>query len=87
MHRISERLGWTSAIKGKKKLVPEDTRKQLESWLPKNMWQDVNILLVGFGQTICSPVNPKCNDCLNKSICPYGRKNNKVVNKTPTKKK
>ena len=30
----------------------------------------MNELLVGFGQTICNPVAPKCAGCLNQSICP-----------------
>ena len=30
----------------------------------------MNELLVGFGQTICNPVAPKCAGCLNQTICP-----------------
>lgn len=29
---------------------PEDTRLQLEHWLPQSYWEDVNLLWVGFGQ-------------------------------------
>ncbi|KAK5578069.1 hypothetical protein RB653_003021 [Dictyostelium firmibasis] len=53
MHRISNRLGWV------KTKTPEETMRDLESWLPKENWGEVNHLLVGFGQTICTPVNPK----------------------------
>jgi hypothetical protein len=31
---------------------PEQTRKQLQSWLPHEYWGEVNLLWVGFGQEI-----------------------------------
>lgn len=67
VHRISARLGWVPA-KGIK--TPEDTRKYLESWLPQDYWREINHLLVGFGQTICTPTWPKCDQCYNNTICP-----------------
>lgn len=67
VHRISARLGWVPK-KGIK--TPEDTRKALESWLPRNYWREINHLLVGFGQTICTPQRPKCSECYNNAICP-----------------
>lgn len=66
VHRISNRLGWVR----QETKQPEQTRKELESWLPSDFWKEVNHLLVGFGQTICTPVKPKCGECLNKAICP-----------------
>ncbi|KAJ3995892.1 DNA glycosylase [Lentinula boryana] len=48
-------------------------RINLESWLPRELHQTINHLLVGFGQTICSPVKPKCSECSLSSIeglCP-----------------
>jgi endonuclease-3 len=53
---------------------PEGTRKDLESWLPKEFWDEVNHMLVGFGQTICRPINPKCGECMNNQICPAAYK-------------
>merc|ERR1711953_79588 len=41
VHRICQRLGFT-----KKPKNPEATRDQLESWLPKNKWQEINKLLL-----------------------------------------
>ncbi|KAL5018429.1 hypothetical protein ScPMuIL_004151 [Solemya velum] len=67
VHRISNRLKWVK----KPTKSPEDTRKELEDWLPRDRWEDINHLLVGFGQQICLPVKPKCSDCLNANICPY----------------
>lgn len=66
VHRISNRLGWLP----KPTKEPEQTRLALEAWLPQNLWSEVNYLLVGFGQTICTPVKPKCGECLNCEICP-----------------
>jgi len=66
VHRISARLGWTKKAKD-----PEDTRKQLEAWMPRDYWRPVNKLFVGFGQTICTPVATKCSDCaLSSGLCP-----------------
>ncbi|RWS21993.1 endonuclease III-like protein 1, partial [Leptotrombidium deliense] len=72
VHRIANRLAWVR----KPTKQPEQTRKELESWLPKEYWNDINHDLVGFGQTICSAKNPSCSVCLNQKICPYTKKNN-----------
>ncbi|XP_066516903.1 endonuclease III-like protein 1 isoform X2 [Hoplias malabaricus] len=66
VHRISNRLGWTRT----KTKNPEETRKALEDWLPRDLWQEINLLLVGFGQQVCLPVGPFCSACLNQHICP-----------------
>lgn len=58
VHRITNRLGWHVTK------TPEETRLNLESWLPKEYHPTINPLLVGFGQTICQPVRTKCEDCL-----------------------
>ncbi|OAD62046.1 Endonuclease III-like protein 1 [Eufriesea mexicana] len=70
VHRICNRLGWVK----KTTKTPEDTRIAVEEWLPKELWSQVNYLLVGFGQEICLPRFPKCNECLNKDICPFSAK-------------
>ncbi|KAI9144016.1 DNA glycosylase [Paraphysoderma sedebokerense] len=64
VHRISNRLKW---VKTKE---PEETRKALESWLPKHLWTEINPMLVGFGQTVCLPVKPKCEGCPISNTCP-----------------
>ncbi|XP_062865866.1 endonuclease III-like protein 1 isoform X2 [Trichomycterus rosablanca] len=66
VHRISNRLGWTrQATKN-----PEETRRALERWLPRDLWAEINWLLVGFGQQVCLPVGPLCSLCLNRRSCP-----------------
>ncbi|XP_015434319.1 PREDICTED: endonuclease III-like protein 1, partial [Dufourea novaeangliae] len=71
VHRICNRLEWAE----KTTKTPEETRIALEKWLPKDLWKEVNHLLVGFGQEICLPRFPKCSECLNKDICPFPVKN------------
>lgn len=70
VHRISNRIGWLP----KPTKEPEQTRVGLEAWLPQNLWAEVNHLLVGFGQTVCLPIKPKCHTCLNRELCPFGMK-------------
>lgn len=85
VHRISNRIGWVK----KPTSTPEDTRKALETWLPFDLWSEVNHLMVGFGQTICLPIGPMCHECLNNDICPsrgLGRKSpQKTHKKSPVK--
>ena len=47
LHRICQQLGWVKNVK-----KPEDTRRQMESWLPKKEWGNINLLLVGVGQEV-----------------------------------
>jgi len=46
MHRIFNVLKWVDSKN------PEQTRRQLESWLPEDRWMSVNVLWVGFGQEV-----------------------------------
>ncbi|KAH9813830.1 DNA glycosylase [Melampsora americana] len=69
VHRITNRLGWHSIPT----IDPEKTRLNLQSWLPKPLHQEINHLLVGFGQMICLPIGPKCEICLvgtREGLCP-----------------
>jgi endonuclease-3 len=50
VHRISNQLGWVG-VSGPTK-TPEHTRKAIESWMPREVWSEVNLLLVGLGQEI-----------------------------------
>lgn len=52
----------------------------------RDEWDRINWLLVGFGQQICLPISPKCHDCLNKTICPVGRKLSKTTKFVSTEK-
>lgn len=63
VHRISNRLGF---VKSK---TAEETRHQLEDWLPPSYWKEINKTFVGFGQIHCLPLKPKCQDCVVKDMC------------------
>ena len=66
VHRITNLWGWH------KTSTPEQTRAELESWLPREKWHDINHLLVGFGQTYCPPVGRRCEGCdlAREGLCP-----------------
>lgn len=81
VHRISNRIGWVKTPTS----TPEDTRKSLQSWIPFDLWSEVNHLMVGFGQTICLPIGPTCYECLNRDICPSSGKGKKSPKKSPMK--
>ncbi|KAI6106206.1 DNA glycosylase [Pisolithus croceorrhizus] len=68
VHRITNRLGWHQ----RPTKNPEETRLNLQSWLPKELHGEINHMLVGFGQTVCLPVGPKCDSCTLSSarLCP-----------------
>ncbi|PWN52526.1 OMPdecase-domain-containing protein [Violaceomyces palustris] len=72
VHRISNRLGWNRPPSKN----PEETRLNLQSWLPKELHPKINKLLVGFGQVICVPVGPRCDLCKvgAKGLCPSFKK-------------
>lgn len=36
----------------------------------RELWSEINGLLVGFGQQTCLPVHPRCQACLNRALCP-----------------
>lgn len=64
VHRIPNRMGWVETT------TPEKTEFSLVKILPKKYWIEINELLVAFGQTICTPVSPKCSQCPFKDDCP-----------------
>jgi endonuclease-3 len=68
VHRISNRIG---LVKTKN---PEETEFKLMEILPKKYWKDINFVFVAFGQTICKPVKPKCNQCPIIKYCEYDKK-------------
>ncbi|MBN1197538.1 MAG: endonuclease III [Candidatus Aminicenantes bacterium] len=65
--RISRRLGWSH---GKS---PAEVESELKQLFPVEFWNRINRVLVGFGQTICRPRNPRCPDCAIRGECPWNR--------------
>lgn len=65
VHRISNRIGLVRTDS------PEETEHALVQVVPKDLWIDVNSLLVRFGQTTCLPRNPRCPVCPVSKHCDY----------------
>ena len=71
VHRISNRLGLVNTKK------PDETENELKKIVPKELWIDLNDLLVQFGQDICRPIKPQHNKCpINKYCDLYKKLNN-----------
>ncbi len=64
VHRIMNIWGYV------KTRTPLDTEKALRKKLPKKYWQEVNRILVTFGQGTCRPVGPHCYRCVLEKYCP-----------------
>lgn len=63
VHRISNRLG---LVRTK---TPMLTEKELKRIFPVELWGKINSAFVGFGQTVCLPKKPKCNECPIEKNC------------------
>ncbi|KAJ3296065.1 DNA N-glycosylase and apurinic/apyrimidinic (AP) lyase [Borealophlyctis nickersoniae] len=72
VHRITNRFGWV------KTKTPAETRLALQDWLPESEWKNINLLFVGLGQTLCSPLGPFCNECPVKDLCAYPKTGGKI---------
>lgn len=63
VHRISNRLGYIETKN------PTESERALREKLPLKYWKVYNSILVAFGQNLCKPINPKCNDCPVNEFC------------------
>jgi endonuclease-3 len=63
VHRICNRAGW---LKSKQ---PDETEAILRDILPLRFWKRINGLLVLYGQQICRPIGPRCQNCVIASHC------------------
>lgn len=64
VHRISNRLGMVRTAN------PTATEDALRDLLPRDLWIDINDLLVTFGQNQCHPTSPMCTSCPLDDVCP-----------------
>ncbi len=67
VHRICNRWG---LIKTK---TPEETEMTLRRLLPLRYWKTWNRYVVAFGQTLCTPRNPRCPACSLRARCDVGK--------------
>ncbi len=66
--RVSKRIG---LAKGKTVLEVE---KELMKTLPREKWSQAHHWLIWHGRRLCTARNPKCYDCLLKTLCKDGKK-------------
>ena len=65
VHRISNRFGLVRTS------TPFETEMKLREILPRRYWKVWNSYIVAFGQTRCSPRNPKCDGCPIAAWCGF----------------
>ncbi len=63
VHRITNRWGYVQTQ------TPDKTEMALRKKLPREYWIEFNDLLVAYGQNLCTPVSPKCSQCLLSTYC------------------
>jgi endonuclease-3 len=63
VHRITNRWGYVATK------TPEKTRQALEQVLPKELWIEINRVLVPFGKHVCQGRYPKCGRCPVRAEC------------------
>ncbi len=61
MHRMFNDLKWVTSK------TPEETREQLEGWLPRDKWRMINYIWVGFGQEVQQQKEKMLRKCLASS--------------------
>jgi endonuclease III len=64
VHRIANRLGWVQTR------TPDETEQALYKATAERWWPYINLYLVTWGQNVCRPIYPRCNDCVIKPYCP-----------------
>lgn len=64
VHRISNRLGWV------KTEAPDETEAALYRATDRRWWPYINLYLVTWGQNVCRPLSPRCEDCAINAECP-----------------
>jgi endonuclease-3 len=72
VHRLARRFGWAGSRSSTKDeaFTAEDTRRELEAWLPREHWGALSLAVVGFGQSVCTARRPACAACPLAQLCP-----------------
>ena len=68
VHVICNRLGFAAST------AAEQTRVQLERWLPVELWADPHAMLVPHGEWVCRKLDPHCHRCGGARYCAYNKK-------------
>src|SRR5688572_27436230 len=65
--RVAPRLGIATGTD------PKKIEKQMMEVLLQEQWGEAGMAISFLGREICRPSNPKCPECLMKSVCNYYR--------------
>jgi len=65
VHRISNRLGWTSRKRA------DQCHKELEELIPPKRRYALHVNCISHGRLICRPMKPNCESCLIIRNCDY----------------
>jgi len=77
VHRVARRLG----------LIPERTSREkahelLEAIVPPEIYYPFHLNLIAHGRAVCHARAPRCEDCVLREECAYGRRVSNVVRQT-----
>jgi endonuclease III len=67
VNRVANRLGWVNSKD------PVKVEMQLRELLPREIWSEVNGLLILHGRRICNARKPLCGSCRLRPYCVYGK--------------
>jgi len=63
VHRIANRLGWVRTK------TPDETEQALYQATGARWWPYINLYLVTWGQNVCRPLSPRCEECVIRRFC------------------
>jgi endonuclease-3 len=63
--RVSNRLGLATAT------TPEETERQLQRAIPRELWSEAHHWLIWHGRKICKAPTPRCEVCFLTAECRY----------------
>ncbi len=70
VHRVATRLGWLPA-----KTAADTAHRLLAPMVPADIRYDLHVAMIGHGRTVCRAQRPRCDACVLKDLCAYGRQN------------
>ncbi len=67
VRRVSKRIGFTGSTN------PDIIERDLMALFPREVWRDINYLLIRHGRAVCTAENPKHERCVVADLCRYYR--------------
>lgn len=67
INRVANRLGISDSNR------VDATRRAMESTVPVDRWDDMDVAFITLGRTVCRPRDPDCGGCPVAHLCRFGR--------------